>query len=170
MINNMNWWNLLSYIVPIISIFLSNYLGRRYTEKANIRKEMMNRYETAYVPFLKKLYAGHMFSDELLKSGAISSKGIFFNLISQNLHLYGLSVVRVYPRLYDAFLDLLEFENGNLKYHSAVSEYQNVFSEITTWILLEASMLESELKLPGLAQSFQIIRVEYEQTGKYTKR
>ena len=62
---NINWWNLLSYIVPIISIFLSNYLGRRYAEKANIRKEMMNRYETAYVPFLKKLYAGHMFSDDI---------------------------------------------------------------------------------------------------------
>lgn len=166
---NINWWNLLSYIVPIISIFLSNYLGSKYSEKSDTRREMKERYETAYVPFLKKLYAGHMFSDELLKSGAISSKGIFFDLISQNLHLYGPSVVSVYPQLYDAFLDLLEFEDGNMQYSAALSNYKNAFSKITASMLLEASMLKAELKLPGLAQSFQIIRVEYEQTGKYTK-
>lgn len=167
---NINWWNLLSYIVPIISIFRSNYLGRRYAEKANIRKEMMNRYEKAYVPFIKKLYSGHMFSDELLSSGSIESKGIFLDLITNNLHLYGPSVVSVYPQLYDAFLDLLEFENGDMQYSSALSNYKSAFSKITASMLLEASMLEAELKLPGLAQSFQIICVEYEQTGKYTKR
>lgn len=167
---NINWWNLLSYIVLIVSIFLSNYLGSRYAEKANIRKEMMNRYEKAYVPFIKKLYSGHMFSDELLSSISIEPKDIFLDHITNNLHLYGPSVVTVYPQLYDAFLDLLEFEDGNMQYSAALSNYKNAFSKITASMLLEASMLEAELKLPGLAQSFQIIRVEYERTGKYTKR
>ena len=82
----------------------------------------------------------------------------FLDLLSNNMQYYGPLVLKNYPAFYRAYLDMLEYEDNNFGFDSAPQNYIREFKTISNELLLEATKLESHLKLPGLALTFQMVR------------
>lgn len=147
----------LSYLIPVVSIFVSHYLGIRAVSKQTKGVRQQLRYETAYVPFIQSMYRGYMFDLQNIPADS-KGRGYFLDLLSNNMQYYGPQVLNAYPRFYQAFLEVLKYDSDNPAYAFALNNYHREFQNVANALLREASILEHELELPGLATVFLQIR------------
>ena len=155
----------LNYIIPLVSIYISHYLGTKLASNRSQDAYKKLRYEKAYVPFIQSLYRGYMFDPQYIPIGR-EQRDYFLDLLSNNMQYYGPLVLKNYPAFYRAYLDMLEYEDNNFGFDSAPQNYIREFKTISNELLLEATMLESHLKLPGLALTFQMVRSSYSRSNK----
>ncbi|MDT2830882.1 hypothetical protein P7H62_06250 [Vagococcus carniphilus] len=142
----------LNYVIPVLSIFITYFLGT-LNSKNNLKKDVnLQRYETFYVPYMSKLLAAYNFTDDPHKS-PFEVRGVYFDMIMNNMHLLDSSSSKLIPSYYKRFLDLLEFENGNDDFQFAQKRYDEIFIEISTAILKEAEELSKSLNYPNLAKT-----------------
>ena len=106
-----------------------------------------------------------MFDTKYIPIGR-EQRDYFLDLLSNNMQYYGPLVLKSYPAFYRAYLDMLEYEDNTLGFDSAPQNYIQEFKTITSELLLEATMLETHLKLPGLALTFQKVRSSYARSNK----
>lgn len=91
----MLWWQtILSYVIPLVSVALSYIFGRYESRKSYLSSVQRERYDSFYVPFINKLYAGMMWDVEF-SSLPLSTRGMFFDLIMHNIALSILSQAKV---------------------------------------------------------------------------
>ena len=67
-----------------------------------------------------------------------------------HLEYWDNETLRLYPAFYQAFLDLLEHEEGNEKYAHAPAEFHKAFRAISLSILEHTQSIARELYLPPL--------------------
>ena len=86
-----------SFVVPVISILFSYYLGVISQKKGFSRKIQKERYVKAYVPYITRLYKGFAF-DQLNKNSLekFDYRTIFFELINDNLQYWGNNTLSIY--------------------------------------------------------------------------
>ena len=106
-----------------------------------------------------------MFDPQYIPIGR-EQRDYFLDLLSNNMQYYGPLVLKNYPAFYRAYLDMLEYEDNNFGFDSAPQNYIREFKTISNELLLEATKLESHLKLPGLALTFQMVRSSYARSNK----
>ena len=135
-------------IVQVVSVGLTYYFGRKSATNDFKTKTLKKRYEKAYVPYVKKLYAGFMIED--VRFLPIDARRIFFDMLAHNLEYWDNETLRLYPAFYQAFLDLLEHEEGNEEYAHAPAEFHKAFRAISLSILEHTQSIARELYLPPL--------------------
>ena len=143
---------IISYVVPVLSIFLSYFLGS-LTSRHSIKREVfLKRYESFYVPFMNTLLADYDFTDCPSES-PIETRSIYLDLAMKNTQYLGKKSALLIPTYYKAFIDLLECENGNADYLDADKDYDEIYLKFCKTILLEAKGLAKYLKYPELAST-----------------
>ena len=148
-------------IVQVVSVGLTYYFGRRSATSDFKTKTLKERYKKAYVPYVKKLYAGFMIEDVRLLP--IDARGIFFDMLAHNLEYWDNETLRLYPAFYQAFLDLLEHEEGNEEYAHAPAEFHKAFRAISLSILEHTQSIARELYLPPLGE---VLYENYHRNGQ----
>lgn len=141
---------IVTLIAQIGSIWLAHYLGTRKSEKEYINKVQLHRYKKFYVPYISALYRGYTWETGF-KNHSCKVRGFILDLLTKHLELLDPKTLALYPGFYNAFLNMLEYEEGNEDYTDAPEEFEKAFNEISETILLEAQRLAAELGLPPLA-------------------
>ncbi len=141
------WQTILSYIIPLISIFLSYLLGHMQATKNNKTSISRERYDNFYSQYTSKIYAGMMWNLEF-HNLPIESMSVFFDMIMNNIHYLDDKTIKLIPDFYVSFLDALEY-NDDLKLQQKLDKK---FINITMQILSQTSKLSKELKLPDFAE------------------
>lgn len=136
-------------VVQVISVGLTYYFGRRSAISDLKTTALKTRYETAYVPYVKVLYHGLMI-DDVNQDASFETRGKFFDILSQNLESWDPETLRLYPAFYKAFLDMLEYEDGNADFTNAPKEFRQAFRDITLSILESTQSIARELSMPPL--------------------
>ena len=142
------------YAVTILAVALTYVFGRLqwfYSQNNETAKE---RYDKFYVPYMELIIKSR---GVVIDFGQITpdSRGIFFDLIMNNLKYIDYSTqMRIKP-FYTAFLHLLEYDSGNKKYKNAPEVATNEFLLLTDCVLSEAKKLSKQLRLPNLSKSIE---------------
>lgn len=140
------------WIVPPVSIWFTHYLATRQDKKKTVLATKEERYTRAYLPYISdlyKLYAFKSLGDFCVKN--FESRSMFLDLLTNNLRYWDNKTLSLYPAFYKAYLDMLEYEDGNPLYSSAPVAMYNAANEITLAILEEASQLEDSLERSNLS-------------------
>lgn len=144
----------LEVIIPVVSVFVSYFLGRSQSNLTYKREQAQYRYSTFYVPFFTRLYAGRLW--ELPPASMnFEVRSIFLDLFTSNLSLLGPNLQSLYADLHRAHCNLLWFEDGDPGFDSAPSEYNRVFMQIIEAAIAESKPLCKFLRLPPIAKSFE---------------
>ncbi|MGO3307193.1 MAG: hypothetical protein ACTILG_11080 [Sphingobacterium sp.] len=143
---------ILSYLIPVVSIFLTYILGTINSKNTTKHDVQKRRYEDFYVNYMTKLLAAYNFTDEPHAS-PLDARVVFFDLVMKHTHFLGAKSAKLVPIYYKAFLDMLEYDSGNPIYKMAPNNFDDAFLEITKEILLEAKSLSKELKYPNLSKT-----------------
>lgn len=146
---------LISSIVSVICIFISYYLGVSQSKRTRKAEQAQARYTGFYVPFFTKLYAGHMW-DRPFSSLGLAARGVFFDMISANLHLLGPDMQRLYPDFYLAILHMMEYEQDKSSYPNAPKEIDTVFRKLESAAIRECRDLSRCLSLTSITYTYEI--------------
>ena len=140
---------ILSYIIPVVTIIISNYLGRRSQEITTNKENKMQRYDIAYIPILNRLIIDLPNSPNFIVS---ENSAIFYTeIILNNLHYYENETWANFQPFYNSYLEYI----GHIKVNpdaQAQSPYINIFfRDLIMSILKEGSELSRELSLPDIS-------------------
>lgn len=147
----------ISAVVPLIAVIISYILG--VTTQINKRtvEVLRMRYEKLYVPFMRDLIvAPAEWITPHEHSLAVRSK--LYDLIMQNAEYLGAKSGLVLPKYNQAFLNMLEFEDGNVTYKNAPSDHDSAFTELEDSLLIEAKAISRKLRYPDLSGTISAIR------------
>lgn len=140
---------LLTYIVPVASIFLSYMLGSLQASVSSKKETCKTRYEEFYAPFISKLYAGALWErnfDDL----AMEAKMNFIDTIFQNLKHLDKDTLNLIPQLY---INTVKYINND--YDQALSNQLSAsFLAVTQSILKQTSKLCKKLKITDIGEPF----------------
>lgn len=180
LIKSSDWLYLISTVTAIVSIFLSNYLGRITTRKNNQRDMKVARYRDFYVPIMAKLYK---FNPQIFFKGGMAGNIAFTQVIdepidkefqdiagktrqlSKNwLHEYIRSNLQyATPEVLEIYYSSFPIHFTSPKYSFSNSAEKNMYSayeqrvyannrDLTVQILKEASQISKEIQLPNIAE------------------
>lgn len=150
----MNLDNIAKIIIPIIiTAPISYWFGIHKAKKEATVKNQYKRYEEAYIPYIKYIYSGYNFNGFSENYMDFETRTAFFDLITKNLHLWGESTIVLYQYFYKAYLDMLEYDQGDIiNYPDAPRSFKYALTNITFSILLEAQTISNNLLLPSLVK------------------
>lgn len=148
----MDWKSALSYIVPLAAVALSYVFGRIQSENKYKREQLQKRYDGLYVPIIQKLYGSFIWENKYSQM-KLEGRGIFFDLIMNNLEYADISAHKQIPAFYKAFLDMLEFEDGNEQYKFAPKEIDIAFYGVISSLLVQSIKLSRSLRLPPIGET-----------------
>lgn len=77
-----DWFSIISTITAIVSIFLSNYLGRKATESQNKNAMLKERYMNFYVPIMKRMYT---FNPKMFELGNLPGNMVFMDVVKTDV-------------------------------------------------------------------------------------
>lgn len=148
------YFDLAKIFIPIIiTAPLSYWFGVRKTRKEFLDKNKFHRYKTAYVPYIETLYKGFSFNGFIVDNWSYHLRTLYFDLINKNLSLWGENTISVYEDFYQAYLDMLEYDDGNItEYLNAPKNFEICLTKISLHILEEAKEISDSLGLPPLAK------------------
>lgn len=144
--------SILSYVIPVVSIFITYILGTFSSKKTRKLEVEKMRYETFYVPFMRHLLGGLPLMSEP-HSFSAEARATFFDLIMKNTYLLGAQEASLVPKYYESFSEMFEYEEGNLEYSDAPQKYDEAFTQFCLASLLEAQKLSKLLKYPNLSKT-----------------
>lgn len=141
--------------VPVVSVGIT-YCFSIFKESRDRKREILKeRYSNAYLPCISnlfRLYAFNSVGHYMVESR--DTRCAFLDLLTDNLHYWDKSTIALYPKFYKAFLDMLEFENGNEDYQNAPVVMESISNEITLAILKAAKDIEADLGCTSLSEAF----------------
>lgn len=136
---------------PLSVVFASYFFGlatKSYERKIVAAKE---RYQHLYIPYMRWLVHAPL---NWVSPGIYKSKyrDQVMTLLLDNAQFMGLKSSQFLPNLYDAYLNLYEFEQEiDFTHTTAVTDYNDCFISMSHALLEEATELSKKLKLPNLA-------------------
>ncbi|XRJ96364.1 hypothetical protein ACPBEI_08165 [Latilactobacillus sakei] len=146
---------LVQIITPILVVIASYAFGiatKKYEQRTKIYRE---RYDNLYIPFINWIVHSPLDwnSPGLYKP---EIRGKLLNLLLDNSQYMGEKSGSTLKSLYNAHLELYEIDvnhNMNISNVTAPSDYNNLFNEMSFYLLEESSQLASKLQLPDLAKN-----------------
>ena len=145
------------YIIPCVTVVLTFLFGQRQAYGNRKYQAQKQRYESFYVPYIQKLYAGHLFSDMKYTDLDLEQRSIFMDLLFQNLQYLDIHTQKLLPEFYDSTLHFFESESSDEPDSEAAAQLDRIFYEITSCILRESEALSKALNLPPIGAAFSQI-------------
>lgn len=146
--------DILSLLIPVVSVFVSYFLGQRQSLRTFSKDQAKHRYESFYVPFFTMLYAGRVWA-RAPHSLNFDSRSKLLDMFTQNLALLGPGLQACYPDLLDAHIRMLEYDSGKSDQEAAPDAYDRVFKRIESAAISEAKALSKELCLPPITHTYE---------------
>ena len=144
----------LQIVVPVVSVFISYWLGRVQQEQKFRREQALERYKSFYVPFFTKLYAGRLW--EFSASGfGLEVRSAFLDLLTANMASLGPKVQSCYPDLYVAFCEMLDYEASKPGYSRAPKHFDEAFMRTVKAAITESRELCRALHLPPISATYE---------------
>lgn len=142
---------IMSYLVPVASIFISYFLGQLSIQKTRKIEVLKERYLGFYIPFIQKLYKNHYGSIDPNMMD-LEERESYLQLISDNLHLLGRKSSHMLSDYYnaDTAIAAAELDRSDDAKNSA-EWYKYRFQALTKAILEEGSVLARKLKYPDIS-------------------
>jgi len=141
-------------IIPVVSVFVSYFLGQRQSEKKYEREQAKLRYDSFYVPLFQFLYAGRM-SERSGSSLRFDARSKLLDMFTHNIALLGPGLQSCYPDLLAAYTAMLHFDSCEPDYKDAPDEFDRVFNRIEKYAIAESKELSRALRLPSIAQTYE---------------
>ncbi len=145
----------LNYLVPFATIVLTYVLGRLQEHHSFKNSVLKERYEAVYVPFVSAIYRGMIWHYEDYSKMPADLRAVFFDMLFKNIQFIDKKTQALMPQYYTAYLNMLEYEEGNPEFISAPQEYNSMFSGILMCMLSETSKLSNKLHLPPLSKAVE---------------
>lgn len=144
----------LQYLIPVISVAISFFLGQWSKSYDYKRQTARERYDKLYVPLISKMVTLWPQTQDFSWM-PIDKLDDIFELLSSNLHLFGSKSARYFITYQEAYLILKEARKGNEAFYSprAFSEFNDVFQNILLLLFQESQTIARLIKLPPLAKS-----------------
>lgn len=143
-------------IVALVSIFISNYLGRKAITADFKLKNLQVRYETFCIPVIKDLCSVPPDSFSLLKVASLVHAGDLYFLpkhIKSNLAYCNPKIISNYHLLLSEITSAKRFyQTGDKKYEQNAINAEMYFSKIVLVILEDSIELSRQLQLPNIAE------------------
>ena len=149
-----DWLGLLGVIAPVVSVLITWFLGRQRSLSDFSKEQMKHRYETFYVPFFARLYAGSCWQ-YLPSDRPFELRSIFLDMLTSNLALLGPRSQAVYPEVMAAHVAMLEYNAGNSRYKSTPRQYDRAFMHLEKALISEARDLSRKLRLTPITQTYE---------------
>lgn len=141
------WQTILSYIIPLISIFLSYLFGHMQATKNNKTSAKREQYDKFYVQYTSRIYTDRMW-EKCCSDMPFASRSIYWDLIMNNIQYIDADIVKLLPAFYHTYECALSFKNDM----DAKKCLDNDFNFLTKQILSRTSKLSKELQLPDFAE------------------
>lgn len=163
-----DWLQLISIVVSIVAIFLSNLLGRWDSSRKYKRQQKMDRYNNLYVPFIKFIFDENPIP--LLLANIVGQNEFeeLDDLIRSNLKYLGKDSTDKYFKLLNVGIPAIRnylkkiqqmAENGTFKHGDTVTVDKQfydacvLFNDFLLEVLQESVDLAKELKLEPIGQT-----------------
>ena len=146
---------LIKLIVPVISVFVSYYLGQKQSARKLSREQALHRYNTFYVPLFTHLYAGAVWKFRP-SAHSLEARSVFLDLITKNISLLGVKSQMCYPDFHAAYIAMLEYDDGNSEFSAAPAKYDRAFNRLIESAMFEVKALSKELRLPPITHTYEI--------------
>ena len=151
----MDWNSILgigaNYLVPMIAIVVTYIFGRLESRVSYKYKQLQNRYEKFYVPFISKIYQNHLW-DFSFQDTPTKEIEDYFVLTFDNVQYLGNKTRILLPGFYDLFWRYVD-EDGNTKGFMLDREKADrIFKQFSHDTVSEALELSNKLRLPPLGQ------------------
>lgn len=137
--------------IQIITCGLTYLFGRRSARIDAKKAVLRERYDKFYIPFVRFLYKGFLI-ENVNSNMTAQNRNMIFDLLSNNLEYLDTDTLSLYPRLYKAFLDMCEYEDGRKGYDDAPVIFNQIINEVALTVLSETQRISKELQLPPLGQ------------------
>jgi len=144
------------WAIPLIAVSLTYIFGRLQSHASHKKQQCQLRYDSFYVPFVSRLYAGYMW-ERPFSSNDVQARSVFFDLIVKNVQFLGHRSQALLPEVYKSFLDMLEYDEGNPGYLGAPEIYDSTMNRFTKAMLEEGSLMSRKLRLPNLCKPFEVL-------------
>ncbi|MBE6074226.1 MAG: hypothetical protein E7202_06815 [Selenomonas ruminantium] len=137
--------------VQIVTCGLTYLFGRRSAKIDSKKAILRERYDKFYIPFVRLLYKG-FYTEGFRPDIPFKTRAMMHELLSNNLEYLDVYTLRLYPSFYKAFLDMLEYEDGNHDFDTAPEDFLLISTKIALTVLQETQRIAKELTLPPLGQ------------------
>nr|DAT41051.1 MAG TPA: hypothetical protein [Caudoviricetes sp.] len=141
--------NIINTLLPIISIFISNYLGRQSQKIKYQNENKMDRYDIAYIPLLNRLIIDLPNSPNFILDDI--SAIYYADIILNNLHYYEEKTWQNFYPFYYAYLEYIRHTPINPELQPQAPYINETFIPLILSILKEGSKLSQELSLPDIS-------------------
>lgn len=149
----------ISTVVPLIAVIISYILGITTQIDKRTVDVLRVRYETLYIPFMRDLIVAP--AEWIVPhEHSLTVRVKLYDLIMQNAEFLGSKSGLLLPKYNQAFLNMLEFEDGNVTYKKAPSDYDAVVIELEDALLIEAQSISRKLRYPDLSGTISTIRAQ----------
>ncbi|MFS7200599.1 hypothetical protein AB6834_09565 [Carnobacterium divergens] len=139
---------ILSFIIPVISIYITYFLGSISAKTTRTTEVEKMRYETFYVPYLKYVLTAIPFLTNPHKMpNDIREK--LFSLVIENVHLLSADETLLFSEYYFSFSN---FVTGKINQDSE-NQYDEIFIKFLLATLSEAEKLSKSLGYPNLSKN-----------------
>lgn len=163
------WLTVLSMVVSIISIFISNFLGNKTLIKKISNEQKLKRYNSYYIPFIKAFYKVkpqywnfydlRSSTNDEGKPGILEISSLMYNnleymgeelppLVSKFNLIADKRYSQIGVALHSGFVNAPSIEEVSYK----VEEVNELFDEIVQKTLLEATQLAKDLSLQPISE------------------
>lgn len=142
----------ISIIIGIFNIYFSYRLGKIALKEKFLLNNYSQRYKLFYIPYIQKLYGIFITDYSIIQEMNFNSRNIFFELIMNNIEYIDKNTSLKIPAFYNAFLNMLEFEENSTGFENSPIMFDLAFTEITLSILKETKRLSQQLKLPDTTE------------------
>ena len=141
--------NIINTLLPIISIFISNYLGRNSQKLKYNNENKMDRYDIAYIPLLNRLIIDLPNSPKFIVD---ETSAIYYaEIIINNLHHYEEKTWQNFYLFYNSYLEYIGHTPVNPELQPQAPYINEHFILLILSILKEGSKLSQELSLPDIS-------------------
>ena len=152
---NTPFFETLQLLIPVLSVFVSYFLGQRQSARNYFREQAQRRYDTFYVPLFQMFYAGKLWDRDGC-SLRRDAREKLLNLFTHNISLLGPGLQSCYPDLLNSHIEMLEAESGHYPQTEADENFNLIFQRIERFAIDEAKELSRVLCLPPISQTYEM--------------
>lgn len=158
-----NWLYIVSMIVSLVSIFVSNYLGQKVASKKFKREQELLRYNSLYVPLMNLLYDQEPDKYAFFNLLSLNRFEPFEDLMLNNVQFMGKeSAEKFYKVIHEGKNAVIKRKNRTIELlkngkkpeplDKETSEAINLYKSLLIQLLSESEELAKELKLEPISK------------------
>lgn len=153
---------ILKYVVPLASVFLSYVLGRMQGNKSKKQEQLENEYQQLYAPFFDIFFRYEINKTPFSRMSKRNRKTMVEFLL-KNSKFMDESIIVFMPEIVRGYYEIsLEPSANSFTDIAICNHHDSVFSEMVKSLLVQASYKSKKLKLPDIGKAVLMRFVQFE--------